>query len=567
MRKAVVFCVKVGLFLSVCDPTIYGASRPPVYGHKGMVVSTSDLASEIGAKVLREGGNAADATVAVALALAVTWPSAGNLGGGGFALIRLPSGEAHFVDYREVAPISAGEDFYLDSLGQVVPRASTIGRKAAGVPGTPAGLELIHKRWGRMPWARLVEPARLLAEKGYLLNYHHARAIRQSRELLQTFPETRQIFFPKGKDPEEGDLFVQKDLAKTLAALKKDGAKAFYKGPIGKLFVADQKRNGGAITLDDLAAYQVHVRKPLRGSFRGYEVMTAPPPSSGGATLLQMLGMLENDPLQDLGVGSSSYIHLLVETMRRAFADRSQWYGDPDFVDVPIASLLKPEYLKGRRSEIDPARASTSQAVRPGEHADGEKHETTHFTVMDDSGFVVSNTYTLNGSFGSGAIAAGTGILLNNEMDDFAVKPGTPNMFGLIQGPRNKIAPKKRPLSSMTPTSFVKDHQPVLALGSPGGPTIINTVLQVSLNILVHDYDVQAAVDEPRFHHQWLPDEITWEPRGLNPDARARLKDMGHVFSDNGRYFGDSNGIVFDQRKHLYMGGADSRLGGKAVAP
>jgi gamma-glutamyltranspeptidase/glutathione hydrolase len=277
--------------------------------------------------------------------------------------------------------------------------------------------------------------------------------------------------------------------------------------------------------------------------------------------------MLEQDPLQDLGVGSSSYIHLLVESMRRAFADRSEWYGDPAFVHVPLTSLLLPEYLKVRRATIDTGKATTSKAVKPGDHVDLEKHETTHFTVMDDSGFVVSNTYTLNGSFGSGAIAAGTGILLNNEMDDFAVKPGTPNMFGLIQGRRNKIAPKKRPLSSMTPTIFVKDHHPVLALGSPGGPTIINTVLQVSLNVLVHDYDVQAAVDEPRFHHQWLPDQITWEPRGLNPDVRARLTSMGHIFAEHGRFFGDAHGILFDKSKHVFMGGADSRLGGKAVAP
>jgi gamma-glutamyltranspeptidase/glutathione hydrolase len=280
-----------------------------------------------------------------------------------------------------------------------------------------------------------------------------------------------------------------------------------------------------------------------------------------------MLGMLEQDPLQDLAVGSSRYVHLLVETMRRAFADRSEWYGDPDFVQVPLASLLRPDYLQDRRMSIDGTKATASQTIKPAQDLPSEKNETTHFTIMDHSGFVVSNTYTLNGSFGAGAIAEGTGILLNNEMDDFAAKPGTPNMFGLIQGARNKIAPHKRPLSSMTPTIFIKDGHPVLALGSPGGPTIINTVLQVSLNVLVHGYDVQAAVDEPRFHHQWLPDEITWEPRGLNADSRQKLESMGHRFTPEGRFMGDAQVIEFVPQTRLYRGGTDSRLGGKAVAP
>jgi gamma-glutamyltranspeptidase/glutathione hydrolase len=545
----------------------FAATKQPVYGKRGMVVSTSDLASEVGAQILKDGGNAADAAVGVAFALAVTWPSAGNIGGGGFALVRLPTGESRFLDYREVAPRAAQANFFLDSKGAPIAKASTVGHRAAGVPGTVAGLELLHKRWGRLPWERLVEPAQILAEKGYRLNHHHVKAIAASRELLQSYPETHKIFFPNGRDPEVGDLFVQKDLAKSIHEIKVHGAKAFYHGSIARLITEDQKAHGGALSAADLESYKVEEREPLYGEFHGHQVITAPPPSSGGATLIQLLTMLEHDDLKKMELGSSSYLHLLVESMKRAFADRSEWYGDPAFVNIPMKMLLSADYLKKRRAGISPVKASRSQDIAAASDMPGEKLETTHFTVVDASGFAISNTYTLNGSFGSGVVPKGTGILLNNEMDDFMIKPGLPNMFGLIQSTRNKIAPGKRPLSSMTPTIFVKDQSPVLVVGSPGGPTIINTVLQVSLNVLVHGYDVQAAVEEPRVHHQWMPDEIRWEPHGISFDTRARLETLGHFLAKEPRYFGDAQAVTFDRARGEWAGGADSRWGGTAVAP
>ena len=556
-------------FLSILETLlspVWAATRLPVYGKQGMVVSTSDLASEVGAQILRDGGNAADAAVAVAMALAVTWPSAGNLGGGGFALVRTPKGESSFVDYREIAPQSAHENFYLDAKGQIVPGASTVGYRAAGVPGTVAGMEYLHRTYGRLPWKKLIEPARRLAADGYRLQTVHVREIASERDLLQRFPATKAIFFPEGRDPEMGDRFIQRDLARSLALLEKEGPQGFYKGTLAKLLVQDIQKQGGALTAADFAGYKVEVREPLKGQFGPYEVLSSPPPSSGGATLLQMLGMMGGDDLKTLGFGSARYLHLLVEVMKRAFADRSEWYGDPAFVHVPLIELLKPTYLRERRASILD-KAVPSLEIKPARVPEGESHETTHFTIIDREGMVVTNTYTLNGSFGSGVVVPGTGILLNNEMDDFTSKPGEPNMYGLIQGKRNSIAPRKRPLSSMTPTIFVKDGRAVLALGSPGGPTIINTVLQVSLNVLVQGWNVQSAVEAPRIHHQWMPDEIRWEPQGINPDTRKIMESMGHVFAKEPRSMGDAQAIVYDPERKEWSGGADSRRGGKAVAP
>jgi len=413
----------------------------------------------------------------------------------------------------------------------------------------------------------VVEPARRLAEKGYRLEEAHVRSLAQNEDLLSKFPESKAIFLPGGKLPKVGDLFVQKDLGKTLAALEKRGAKGFYEGPVAELLAKDILAQGGVITTRDLKDYKALVREPLKGRYKDFEVLTAPPPSSGGAVLLQILGQLEQDDLKALGFGSAGYLHLLAEAMKRAFADRAHWFGDPGFVSVPLQKLLDPLYLKARRQSIAVDKASPSETIKAGPLQDNESWETTHYTVVDKDGAIVSNTYTLNGSFGSGATAKGTGVLLNNEMDDFASKPGEANMYRLIQGERNRIAPGKRPLSSMTPTVFLKDGRAILALGSPGGPTIINTVLQVSLNVLVHGMNIQEAIDAPRIHHQWQPDRIFWEPWGINPDTRKILEQMGHKLAERQRQMGDTHAVYFDAEKKDWTGASDSRWGGAVRVP
>lgn len=561
------------LLISSCLWLLFGplslaASRQAVFSSRGLVASTSSHASDVGAAILKQGGNAVDAAVAVGLALAVTWPSAGNLGGGGFALVRTAKGEAYFVDYRETAPAAADATFYLDDKGALIPDASSVGYRAVATPGTPAGLELMHKRWGRLPWKKLVEPARRLAADGFRLEESHIRMLRQNEDLLRTFPESQKIFLPGASLPIVGQTFVQKDLSRTLEQLKNAGAASFYRGATAKLLVGAMKKHQGVLSEADLKEYKVEVRDPLRSTYAGeYEVLSAPPPSSGGAVLLEILGMLAKDDLKKLGFGSAAYLHLLTESMRRAFADRSQWFGDPGFVRNPLTQLLDPKYLAKRRASIDTLKASASRAVEPADIRPEEKPETTHFTIIDADGMIVSNTYTLNGSFGSGAVAEGTGVLLNNEMDDFAAKPGTPNMYGLVQNERNAIAPRKRPLSSMTPTIISRDGKPILALGSPGGPTIINTVLQVTLNVLVHGMNIQEAVDAPRIHQQWMPDQIMWEPHGINPDTRRIMEGMGHIFSERPRFMGDAQAIYFDEARGLWSGAADSRWGGKVAVP
>jgi gamma-glutamyltranspeptidase/glutathione hydrolase len=537
-----------------------------------MVASTSDIASRIGVDVMKQGGNAVDAAVAVALALAVTWPSAGNLGGGGFMLIRKADGTAEAIDYRERAPLAATRDMYLDEKGNVIRGASTVGYKAVAVPGTAAGLALAHKRHGKMKWADLVEPARKLAAEGFSVNYHLARSLRgrSTVERMAPFAESRRIFQRDGKFYGMGETFVQSDLAGTLDRLKAN-PRDFQAGETARLIVADMKANGGLITLDDLSGYEPTVRTPLRGTYRGYEIITMPPPSSGGIALIEMLNMLEAYDLEALGWHSSRYVHHVVEAMRRAFADRAQHLGDTDFVKVPVDVLTSKKYAEERRKSIDPSKASNSREAGSGAPAAYESPDTTHFTVVDADGNVVSNTYTLNDSYGSGVTARGTGVLLNDEMDDFTAKPGVPNDYQLIQGEANAIAPRKRPLSSMTPTIVMKDGKVLFAVGSPGGPTIINTVLQVIVNVVDFGMDIQEAISAPRFHHQWLPDEIYWEPYGINPDTRATLERMGHRFrhvagtGSTPGYIGDAHGVAIDPNTGMRMGASDPRLGGAPV--
>jgi len=532
-----------------------------------MVASTSEIASKIGVDILKRGGNAVDAAVAVALALAVTWPSAGNLGGGGFMLVRRADGTAEMIDYRERAPLAATRDMYLDSSGKVIENASTVGYRAVGVPGTVAGLALARQRHGRLPWTTLVQPARKLAAEGFVVNPHLARSLSYegTRKRLSGFPESNRILLRSGRPYAEGETLIQPDLATTLLEIEKDGPRAFYEGRVARLLVADMKANGGIITARDLKEYEPTIRKPISGSYRGYEILTVPPPSSGGSALIEMLNMLEGFDVKEGGHNSSRSLHLLVEVMRRAFADRARFMGDADFVKVPVTSMISKAYAAERVKSFDLTRVTGSSQIGAGTPAGYESPDTTHFTVIDREGNVVSNTYTLNDSYGAGVIAKGTGFLLNDEMDDFTSKPGVANAYGLIQSEANAIEPRKRPLSSMTPTIVSKDGKVWFAIGSPGGPTIINTVLQVILNVVDHGMDIQEAIDAPRIHHQWLPDEIYWESGGLNRDTRDLLEKMGHRFREKPGSLGDAEGVMIDPKTGIRLGASDPRLGGVPV--
>ncbi len=568
-RLAVLF-----LAAAVALPSL-AASPEPVRARNVMVASTSEIASRVGAEVMKKGGNAVDASVAVALALAVTWPSAGNLGGGGFLLLRKADGTTEAIDYRERAPLAATRTMYLDADGKVVPKLSTDGYKAVGVPGTVAGLALAHQRHGKLKWAEVVEPARKLAADGFPVNYPLARSLSfaSTQAKMKPWAESQRIYQRNGRFYEMGETFVQPELAAVLARIKAN-PRDFYEGETARLLIADMKANGGILTLEDLRTYEPTIRQPLRTKYRGYEILTMPPPSSGGIALIEMLNMLQSYDLKAMGWQSSQYVHTLVEVMRRAFADRAAHLGDADFVTVPVRGLTSEAFAKERLATIDPTRATPSLEVRAGDPAPYESPETTHFTVVDQEGNVVSNTYTLNDSYGSGVTARGTGILLNNEMDDFTSKVGVANDYGLLQGEANAIAPKKRPLSSMTPTIAVKDGKVAFAIGSPGGPTIINTVLQVVLNMIDFDMDIQQAISAPRFHHQWSPDAIYWEQYGFNADTRAALEARGHLFraipgmaraAGEVDTLGDAHGVAIDPATGIRMGGSDPRRGGASV--
>jgi gamma-glutamyltranspeptidase / glutathione hydrolase len=541
------------------------ASREPVRARHGMVASTNQIASHVGVSIMKRGGNAVDAAVAVALALAVTWPAAGNLGGGGFMMIRRADGTTEIIDYRERAPLSAGREMYLDKDGNVIKDASTVGYRAIGVPGTVAGLALALKRHGKLKWADVVEPARRLAADGFELDYHTSRSMSGAEELLSQFPESNRIFLRDGDFYKEGDRFVQPELAATLARLKLHGPREFYRGRTARAIVRDCAANGGLITAKDLKDYEPTIRKPLTGTYRGYEIVTMPPPSSGGIALIEMLNMLENYNVAELSHNSSEELHLLTEVERRAFADRAEFLGDADFVKVPVHGLISKKYAAELASTIDLEHATPSSRIGAGKPADYEPPETTHFTVIDSEGNVVSNTYTLNGGFGSGVTAKGTGVLLNNEMDDFTSKPGVPNAYGLLQSENNAIAPRKRPLSAMTPTIVMKDGKVYFAVGSPGGPTIINTVLQVVINVIDFGMSIQQAIDAPRFHHQWMPDEIRWERLGLNRDTQRELEKRGHKLAERPSSLGDAQGIMIDPKTGMRLGASDPRGGGVPV--
>jgi gamma-glutamyltranspeptidase/glutathione hydrolase len=531
----------------------------------GMVASRSAWASQVGAKILDQGGNAIDAAVAVGFALAVTYPSAGNLGGGGFMVIHLNDGTVITNDHREKAPAAATKDMFLDSSGEVAKQLSTRSHLAVGVPGSVAGLLSVLDKYGTMTRAQVIQPAIDLANKGILLDRDLAENFAKREKDFAPYAASRAIFSKNGKPYQIGDLWVQSDLAQTLVRIRDNGRAGFYQGRTADLIIAEMVAGNGLITHQDLKDYQPRWRQPIRGTYKGYEIVSMPPPSSGGILLVQMLNMLEDYDLGKMGFASSAAVHHMIEAQRRAYADRAQHLGDADFYPVPQQQLISKAYARKRFADFNPSQASQSENIESG-NVPYESLETTHASVMDAMGNAVSYTTTLNLSYGAKMIASGTGVLLNNEMDDFSAKENTPNFYGLIGRRANAIEPGKRMLSSMTPTIVRKDGKPILVTGSPGGSTIITTTLQVILNVIEHEMSLSDAVSSPRFHHQWLPERILYETFAISPDARLALEGMGHnqlVPMPGGYALGDANSVM--QAERGIAGMADPRNTGTAV--
>ena len=546
----------------------YSSITHPEIGTGGMVVSQRKVASEVGAKILREGGNAVDAAVATALALAVVLPRAGNLGGGGFMLIYSEElKKTVAIDYREMAPLQASRDMFLDSDGNYDKKKAQFSLLSAGVPGTVAGLHYALKKYGTLSWEVVIDPAITLAEDGFVVPHDLSSVLSNYRNRLTANAATAKSYYKRNKVPYgAGEIIKLPDLAWSLKELKKQGPAAFYKGKIAEKIVAEMERNGGLITSEDLANYKVKERAPVKGTYKGYEIVSMPPSSSGGVHLIQMLNMLEPFSLKEMGFGSAQSIHLMSEVMKRAYADRSRYLGDTDFVSVPLIGLTNKEYAKALLKEISLTEVTSSEDISNGNPLPYESPDTTHFSVMDGKGNVVSNTYTLNFSYGSGIVIPGTGILMNNEMDDFSSKKGVPNAYGLVGFEANEIKAQKRPLSSMTPTIVFKNQKPYLVLGSPGGSRIITTVLQVVINVLEHDMNVTQAVISPRIHHQWLPDVLLME-EGFSSDTIDLLKEKGHTIRPS-RTMGSVQAII-SKDNYLY-GAADPRrpeAGAVVVSP
>ena len=505
------------------------AIHHPVWAKSGMVASQEAIATKIGLDILKQGGNAIDAAVAVGYALAVTLPRAGNLGGGGFMLVYLADKkQVVAIDYREKAPAQASRDMYLDENGEVVPNLSTFHGLAIGTPGTVMGLEHARKTFGTMSREQLIAPSIKLAKEGIVVTADLSNSLNALKERLSKWPNTREIFYKQdGSNYQPGDILKQKDLAKTLSIISKEGEKGFYQGEIAKAIATSIQEANGVVSEKDLENYNVVEREAIQGTYRGYEVFSMPPPSSGGVHIVQILNMLENYDLAAMGHNSAQHIHTMVESMRRAYADRSLHLGDSDFVSVPVKTLTSKKYAKQLVATIDPNKATSSKDIQPDADLPYESDQTTHFSVVDKWGNAATNTYTLNYSYGSGIVAKGTGVLLNNEMDDFSSKPGHANGYGLIGGEANSIAPGKRPLSSMSPTVILKDNALFMVTGTPGGSRIITTTLQVISNVIDYDMNIAEATSAPRIHHQWLPDYIRIES-GLSADTIKLLEEKGH---------------------------------------
>ncbi|MBI3449219.1 MAG: gamma-glutamyltransferase [Acidobacteria bacterium] len=548
----------------VFPATLLAAVRPAPSAPHAMVATPEPTAARVALDILRAGGNAVDAAVATGFALAVTYPQAGNLAGGGFLLARMADGRVLVVDYRETAPAAARRDMFLDASGKVKERASTEGALSVGVPGSVAGLALARDLAGTIPLDRLLAPAIDLAGTGFPVPDGLADDLAESSARLMRNPAASAIFFPDGRAPAPGQVLVQKDLAKCLSRIAREGPRAFYEGEIASAFAATMKRGGGILTSEDLARYRAARREPIRDTYRGLDVISVPPPSSGGALLVEMLHMLEPFDVKGMGAGSSAYEHLAAEVMKRAYADRAEFMGDPDFVRIPLAGLLSRDYSKRSMATFDPQRATPARDAGPGKPSFQESGSTTHFTIADAMGNVVTNTYTLNRYFGNGEMVDGWGFFLNDEMDDFSVAPGEPNLYGLVGGEANAVGPNRRMLSTMTPAILLKDGRPYLALGTPGGSRIATMVLRVIVNVVDFGMDLQAAVDAPRCHHQWLPDRISCERDALSADVAEALRKRGHEIAPTGMR-GDIQAILFDGASGALRGASDARGYGAAV--
>jgi len=560
MRRTLPLLLCLALVLPAVAPV--EATRQPVRARHGMAVAMESIATDVGVRVLQKGGNAVDAAVAVGFALAVTHPFAGNIGGGGYMLIRLADGRTTFIDFRERAPETATRDMYLDAQGNPT-KDSIEGWRSSGVPGSVRGFAMANTKYGTRTWADNLAPAVELATKGYPVSYALAEGLKGSRSLAAD-PESKRIFQRDGRFFDVDETLVQPELGRTLQRIATNGPNEFYEGDTAKRLAEEMAKHGGLISLADLKDYTAVERTPLQATYKNYTVITAPPSSSGGIALLEMLGILDGTGYEKGGPGSASAIHYITESMRRAYADRNEYIGDPDFVKVPIAGLLDTGYLAKLRATIDPVKATPSVEVKPGQPAGVEKMETTHYSVVDAAGNAVAVTYTLNGGYGNGITVPGLGFLLNNEMDDFSAKPGVANMFGLVQGARNAIAPGKRPLSSMTPTILLKDGQLFMTVGAPGGSRISTAVLQVILNVVDFGMNIQDAIDAPRVHHQWMPDRLSLE-RAISPDTVALLKSRGYDVDYNaGVVLAQTAAIVSDGG--WLQGGSDGRsAAGKAA--
>ena len=532
--------------------------KPLIEGKQGMVVSTHPAASEIGLAILKKGGNAIDAAVAVNFALAVCHPSAGNIGGGGFLVYRDKAGNVKALDYREKAPSAASRDMYLDANGNIIPGKSMTGIFSVGVPGTVAGMQEMHDKLGKLPWAELVRPAVDLASKGLLLTEKEARGLnRQRSEFLKENPGKTYLLSAEGKEWKQGDLLVQSDLAATLERIMTKKANGFYKGKTARFIVKEMQAQNGLISKKDLKNYQAVWRTPIKSKYKNYQIIGMPPPSSGGVALAQLLQMVAPYSLNKWGPTSDSTIQVMVEAERRVYADRSKWLGDPDFVKVPVNELIDPAYNTTRMSSLNFAQATPSSSIQAGAFPGYESPETTHYSIVDAEGNAVSITTTLNNSYGSKVFVGGAGFLLNDEMDDFSAKAGSPNLYGLIGSKANEIQPNKRMLSSMTPTIVEENGQLKMVVGTPGGSTIITSVFQVVLNTLEMGMNMQQAVEYPRFHHQWLPEKITAEPKRFSEQQQIRLQTKGYTFSPVSA-IGLVEGILVLPNGNL-QGGADSR--------
>ncbi len=511
-------------------------TKQPVVGlvaDQAMVVSAHPLASQVGVNVLSQGGNAVDASIAIQFALAVVYPTAGNIGGGGFMVARFNDGSTDALDYREAAPAKATTNMYIGETGEAIPQMSTAGHLASGIPGTVAGLEAAHQKYGKLPWKALVQPAIDLAIKGFLLTEKEANGLNRVAENFRKYNTVMPDHFLK-EDWAAGDSIWNKDLGHTLELIRDQGKAGFYEGKTAENIVAEMERGKGLITAEDLKSYKAIWRTPITSDYRGHKIISMPPPSSGGVALIQMLKTVENYPLAEMGFNTTATTHLLVEVERRAYADRAYYLGDPDFVNVPVAPLVDKEYLEARMANFDKERATSSSSVKEGAIAMNESEQTTHLSVVDKEGNAVSVTTTLNGGYGSKVVVAGSGFLLNNEMDDFSVKPGVPNMYGAIGGEANKIEPGKRMLSSMTPTIVEKDGKLLMVVGTPGGTTIITSVFQIIVDVIDHKMGMQEAVNAKRFHSQWLPDFVFNEQGAFTTKDSLKLVEMGHQFMTRG---------------------------------